>query len=499
MASRTREKLERLYKRSSSDGPSREEGLSPPSGPEPRPGLESLSRLEQALLGEETSAEALSVKERLERLVRVTTRERLERLAGREDSQAGPARPAVSLDEALSGSVVENEHGAFYRVDHELPLEHYHGKTSLSRLRLVSPSAISILARHAENLELDLERTVFLDTETTGISGGSGTCAFLVGLGYVEGDRFHVRQLFMRDYAEEAAMLTGLAELLGRFESLVTFNGKSFDVPLLESRFVLSRLRYSLSELPHFDLLHPARSLWKARLDRCRLVDLEYVLLDLERQDDVPGDMIPGLYFDYVRSREASRIFHVFSHNRYDILSLAALTIVACEMLEEEASPDHPLDDLSLGRLFERAAMSERSMRHYERVLESGIPGTARRRALRQLALHHKRRGQWDEAVTLWNVLSRDETLGAFEAIEALEELAMVREHREKDFGAALDCCQRAIERLDDDVQLSYRVRERYRAAFEHRRGRLRGKRSRRGRGVELAATDASWEEGPER
>ena len=118
---------------------------------------------------------------------------------------------------------------------------------------------------------------------------------------------------------------------------------------------------------------HPARSLWKARLDSCRLTDLEYVLLDFERDEDVPGELIPSLYFNYVRTRDASRVFRVFTHNRYDIVSLAALTVCASEMLDEDASPEHPIDDYSLGRLFEKAALPERSMRHYSPGVESGL------------------------------------------------------------------------------------------------------------------------------
>jgi tetratricopeptide (TPR) repeat protein len=277
----------------------------------------------------------------------------------------------------------------------------------------------------------------------------------------------------MRDYAEEEAMLHELASSLAVFDSLVTFNGKSFDVPLLESRYVLARLRFPLSEVPHFDLLHPARNLWKARLESCRLTELEYVLLGHEREDDVPGELIPSLYFDYVRTKDASRIHKVFSHNCHDILSLAALTIRASEMLDEGAETESPLDDYSLGRIFERAELSERSVQHYLRVIESGIGGTARRRSLRQLASHYKRRGEVEEALGLWKDLTVED---GPEAIQACEELAMVHEHRHKDFSKALEICDQALERIEHDYYLPLRFRERSLEAFQHRRRRLERK-----------------------
>ena len=445
---RTRDKLERQF-------------------PSPAP-RESLYRLEREMLGQVAEEDgALSVKERLERLVAATHQAGAER---RRQAQPVEVRRIVSLDEVLEGRRVENERGAFYQVEHRFPLDHWHGSVSLSRLKVVSPSAFSVLAKGDESLELDLTRAVFLDTETTGLSGGSGTAAFLIGLGYIQDESFVVRQLFMRDYPEEEAMLHELVTALGGFESLVTFNGKSFDLPLLESRLVLSRLRFALAELPHFDLLHPARSLWKARLESCRLTDLEYVLLDLERDEDVPGELIPSLYFDYLRTRDASRVFRVFTHNRYDIVSLAALTVRASEMLQEGVSPEHPIDDYSLGRLFERAALTERSILHYSRAVESGVSGKARRRSLRQLAQQLKRRQQWEECSSVWKELTLED---GPEAIEAIEELAKYLEHRQRDLAGALDHCRQAISRLEEDVRLPLAFRERWREAFRHRLRRL--------------------------
>ena len=233
---------------------------------------------------------------------------------------------------------------------------------------------------------------MFLDTETTGLAGGAGTAAFLIGVGWVEGERFHVRQYFMRDYHEEAALLHGLADELARFESLVTFNGKMFDVPLLDARFRLNRARFPLGDAPHLDLLHPARRLWKARLESCRLQSLEAALMGLRRHGDIPGEEIPQIYFDFVRRRDARKLARVFDHNRQDIVSLAALAVLACQWVEEGCAED-ARDVYSLARVLERARLYERSEAEYRRALDLDA-GPLRGKALLRLAWRAKRAGR---------------------------------------------------------------------------------------------------------
>ena len=166
----------------------------------------------------------------------------------------------------------------------------------------------------------------FLDTETTGLAGGTGTCAFLVGVGRITPEGFRVRQFFMRDYCEEASLLDALARHLAPFRVLITYNGRTFDQPLLETRYRLNRSRPPFGKLEHLDLLYGARRLWKLRYETCRLVDLENQVLGFERQGDVPGALIPYLYFEYLRTGRAARLLPVFHHNATDILTLACLT-----------------------------------------------------------------------------------------------------------------------------------------------------------------------------
>jgi len=417
------------------------------------PGLE---RLERELLGEPpplAAEELLPLKARLERLVAAATQ--------RERRRAPAPLP---LEELVDGMRVENERGEFFRVDSSVHLEVRHGDVPLSRFHAIAPETIPVLTAEPELAGFDLRRAVFLDTETTGLAGGVGTAAFLIGVGFVEGERFHVRQYFMRDYHEEGALLHGLASELARFERLVTFNGKMFDVPLLDARFRLNRGVFPLGKAPHLDLLHPARRLWKARLESCRLQSLEVELLGLRRHGDIPGEQIPHVYFDWVRRRDARLLARVFEHNRQDIVSLAALAVLACQWVEESRAED-PRDIFSLGRVLERGRLYERSEAEYRRALAQGGEAV-RGPALLRLGWRAKRAGDHARAAELW--------AAAGEAGEPMgwRELAMHHEHRSRDLGEALRAVERGTRLLE--AAESHDRRARHQAeAFERRRARL--------------------------
>ena len=397
-----------------------------------------LTRLEQDLLG--AVEDGLTLKQRLERLVSAASARSARSPLRRERLQP--------LEELVDGLKVQNERGEFFLIEEDIALESWHGDVSLSRFRTLSDATVHVLTADAELAAFDLREAVFLDTETTGLAGGVAlmlgaglVAAFLIGVGYVEGDRFRVRQYFMRDYHEEAALLHALAEDLARFSRIVTFNGKMFDLPLLEARYRLNRSRFPLSGAPHFDLLHPARRLWKARLDSCRLQSLEAQLIGLRRSDDIAGELIPQVYFDWVRRRDARALVKVFRHNRDDIVSLAALSILACQWVEEHRAED-PRDVLSLARVLERARLYERSDEQYRRAADQG-KGSLRNAALLGLAARSKRARDFAEAAGLW--------AAAAEAGEplAMHELAMHHEHRTRDLEAALRAVDLALDVLD--------------------------------------------------
>src|SRR5207244_151239 len=221
------------------------------------------------------------------------------------------------------GEVVDTGEGKLLVVRREFPLSHQHGRQTLSAMLEAPLDLLSAVARAERPVE-DARRLLFLDTETTGLAGGTGTYAFLVGAGWLEGEVFVVAQHFMRDLDEEPALLAALAPLIKRAGALVTFNGGGFDLPLLETRFVLARRRWP-AMLPHLDLLRPSRRVWTGCFDDCRLGTLERDVLGLSREEDVPGMLIPSLYFDWLRRRHAGPLARVFAHNRDAVLSLAAL------------------------------------------------------------------------------------------------------------------------------------------------------------------------------
>lgn len=244
-----------------------------------------------------------------------------------------PGAPAP-LESLVQGEVVETAHGAFFLRRAILPLDEYYGPCRLGDFLHVQPSAAAALARLPELRDATPESALFLDTETTGLSGGTGTYAFLVGLGsfrQVDGQAaFVIEQACMRSYTEERAMLDWLHLRLREHETLVTFNGRVFDAPLLETRFRMSRMRVNLEEWLHFDMLPPARRLWRPSVQSCALQSLERHILRVGREADIESFLIPAIYHQYVRDGDGRYLERVFNHNRADILATVALAIRAC-------------------------------------------------------------------------------------------------------------------------------------------------------------------------
>jgi uncharacterized protein len=422
-----------------------------------------LAALERRLLGE--TAAALPLRQRLERLVRVAIRDRAPRV------ETVPVRRPVPLEEVVPRArVIENARGRCVLVEEELPLDRYHGEVSLSRFRALDPQTLAVLAGEPTPeayASFATERTAFLDTETTGLAGGAGTAAFLVGVALVRGDALCLRQYVMRDYDEEPALLQAVAEDLREVSHLVTFNGRGFDVPLLEARYRLNRARAPLAAAVHLDLLPPVRRLWGERFESCRLQALEAELLGLRRTGDVPGEEIPRLYFDYLRSRNGRGLAPVLEHNRLDVVSLAALLAFCCGWIEEGRVQD-PRDHYGLARVFERAAVHERCEEHYREVARHGA-GELRLSSLRRLAARAKSARDHQAAQPLW-----EEAAGAGDW-RALRELAIHHEHRTRDLEAARMAVEEALRH--GDGRLSSRLRD----DLMHRRQRVLRKLSARG------------------
>jgi uncharacterized protein YprB with RNaseH-like and TPR domain len=363
-------------------------------------------------------------------------------------SPSSSCPPDATLGGALPLRQLGTGRGAVHLAEEWWPLDHRHGRLALGdALSLGGPS----LSRLEPSLSAsDLGGAAFVDVETTGLVGGTGTYVFLVGLGTFEpaprrgGDgAFRLRQFFLADLGGERAMLAAVAEALSGCRAVVSFNGRWFDLPLLETRLTLSRLPALHQGLPHLDLLYPARRLYRRRLPSCRLVSLEEALLGLEREDDIPGWAIPALYFDYLRRGEARPLRAVFRHNALDILSLVALLAHLGHTISEDPPAD-PDDCVALARWDESEGRLADAGRLYAAALDGGVDGEGRALALRRLARLCRRLGRWEDAERLWR--QEAENGGAPERrLEALIELAKLEEHRRRDYAAAEAVTRRAL------------------------------------------------------
>jgi uncharacterized protein YprB with RNaseH-like and TPR domain len=390
--------------------------------------------------------------------------------------EARPRRRGRSIEELLSGEVVDTDYGTFFLHREAYGADYRHGDHTLADLLAHSPQAPARLARDERLADVDFRRMAFVDTETTGLAGGTGTYAFLVGVGVFKGDHFTIHQFFMRDYHEEPAQLHALGELLDGLEAVVSFNGKSFDLPLLETRFIMARQPPRLSDAPHLDLLSMARRLWKYRLDSCALSSLETEVLGVRRtDDDVPGWLIPSLYVAYTRNGDASEIARVFYHNAQDILSLVTLAARQCDLVAMPlpAGGNVPGEDLyGVGRFFQEQGQLHKAEAAFGQAAETCKSSQVSESIMRDLAYLLKRQERRGEALPWWQRLV--ETSGA---VYACEELAKHYEWYDEDLAQAIAWAQQAVTLVEGWPPGP--KRHRTLASLDHRLVRLRRKQGR--------------------
>lgn len=379
-------------------------------------------------------------------------------------------RTDAGVRDLLEGAIVDLAGGDCFYRESRFPLTECHGLHSLSLVRGLSGHRMGIISKDVELSYADLSRAVFLDTETTGLGMGAGTYVFLIGAGFLDGDDFCVRQYFLSGPGHEASLLTALTAFLSVFPAIVTFNGKAFDWPLLESRFLRYRRRPPLDDPPHLDLIHPARRLWKRRLESCALSSLEREILAVRRTgEDVPGFEIPYRYFLYQRSGDGTALAGVFYHNLLDILSLAALAVHVDLVLSDPFAGllTSAVDFVSMGRVAERAEQPDVAAACFEEALRLGLDADARVECLSRLGGVQKRQRSWDAALQTWEQIVDE---GGEAALHALVEMAKYYEHVERDYGPALDAVRHAL--AIAGLQGSLDVEDGL-AELEHRLGRL--------------------------
>jgi uncharacterized protein YprB with RNaseH-like and TPR domain len=404
------------------------------------------------------------------------------RIARIDRKWAGPAperpraqpdlRPArYFVEELMSGEVVRTACGEHFETEKLFERHRRHGSMDISNLFELPPDLLDSLSEGAI-ASSHPSRWAFLDTETTGLAGGTGTYAFLVGVGNIEPAGFRLRQFFMRDYGEEASLLRRLSEHLARFDVLITYNGKTYDQPLLETRFRMARARHPFDRMEHLDLLFGARRLWKLRLESCRLVELENQILGVERQGDLPGEMIPYYYFEYLRTQQAFRLVPIFHHNAIDILSLACLTAIVPFAFRspEETAFRHGADVIGLARWVRQAGRREQALRLLRRAVDLGLPDDLLFRTLWDIGTMEKRLGRADAALAVFTDLAASRN--GYRA-RALAELAKHYEHGERNYAMALEMTRNAL-KLEDTPDLRKRERRLAERVARPRARRLR-------------------------
>jgi len=380
-----------------------------------------------------------------------------------------------TIDSVVAGSFLSTPRGEAFVAEQIFEKDYLHGK--VSHLSSFPLSLISEWANDPRISNLPISKFAFLDTETSGMAGGTGTYAFLIGAARFVDGKFVLQQFFLRDPSEEPAMLEALIHFLAPCEALVTFNGKSFDAPLLVTRYSLHGIPVPFKNYAHLDLLPLARRLWRDRLSSRALKYLEEHVLGFTRtSEEVPGYEIPWLYFDYLRTGDARPLAGVFYHNAMDVVAMAALLGHVSELLADpyNGRVEHGLDFIALGKLFEDLGHWDEAARLFERGLElapstgsgQGLEEADFGVAVKRLSILQKKRGNMEQALRLWEAASQKGH------IYAQIELAKYYEHKLRDVKASIKWA-RSARREVEQADLPAYIRKHWLNEIDHRLTRL--------------------------
>jgi uncharacterized protein len=379
-------------------------------------------------------------------------------------------RDPEGLAHILGGTAKTNQYGDYLSVRCWCAQPPRYSPDSRA-LKLLQPDGPDDIA--------DPDEWLFLDTETTGLAGGSGTYAFLVGVAWWDGGGLEIEQFLMREYSEERSLLLALRERIAEHPVVVTFNGKSFDWPLLETRYRMSRKISMPTPRAHLDFLHPARNLWRLRLGSVRLSELERHVLGWDRGADLLSGLIPQIYFDYLRGGPPERLVPVLNHNQMDLRGLAALSSRILSLLSDaENLGQDGLELFGVSRICEKRREHTRARKLYEKSIASALPSETDRAARRSLARLAKQEGDFELACELW----KDALGNSRHGYEAYEQLAIYYERNARDPERARQVVRQALDELRRAIQVADIAPGPYReikARFDHRMERLERKSKR--------------------
>jgi uncharacterized protein YprB with RNaseH-like and TPR domain len=369
------------------------------------------------------TADGLTTKEKLEKLVRQNLQRKGLPMAER------AATPMVAARDP------------FLVKDFYYSLDGRYGKVRLGEWRDLQPETLAIISGSDAFAALDAQKVLFFDSETTGLAGGTGTIPFMLGFGFFSEQVFQVKIFLLQDLDKEGEFLAAVDDFLraGNFSATVTFNGKAFDFPLLETRYILQRRRFPLLPLPHLDFLFPARTIWKNTFDSRKLGYLGEMLLGLSRSDDIEASSIPALYFNFLRNQDFSVIEPIIEHNAMDLVGLAALVLLGARYLADYSLTADEGEILGLGLLCERAGLLEKAEAFYRIAKDVGGRAAVGERAVRRLSILLKKKKLYIEALKLWEILSAGNDLQAY------REISVHYEHRERNYFQAVEIVEKAL------------------------------------------------------
>ena len=375
-------------------------------------------------------------------------------------------------EDAFDYEIINNNDGSYLKAVNKYEKDYQHGLYKVKKLseKINQNILFTIANNKTDNLDDDLiDNFLFIDTETTGLMGGTGTVSFLVGVGYFNNNNFFIEQYLMRDYDEEAAMLNDLKKLMEKHNIVISFNGKSFDLPLIKTRLILNRLERPKYDF-HLDLLHSARRIWSF-LDSCSLKSLEQNILDFNRIDDVPGHLIPGIYFEFLEKKDFKLLAPILEHNIYDILSLVTLFTHLKEVYLKNVQNLNPHELFHLGRIKEKDKNYQECISYLEESIENSEESTLKYKALKKLSWQYKRINRYEAAAEIWQKMIDNNKEGIFPYVE----MAKYLEHQKKEYKIALTYTQEAINLINKKRSITHNY-EQKRDKLKHRAERLEKK-----------------------
>lgn len=424
-------------------------------------------KLEQLKKERETRSKSQKIKktwEQLEKEADISLKEKLDRLITLTRDEKPKHETSVPFEP------LHREPLQFF--ENPFSLNTKYGKIHLSKGLEIKGDILTCLSKDETFNHLDLSTALFVDLETTGLSGGTGVIPFLIGLGYYRDDKFWVVQYFLGELAEEERMLQELDQFFTdmNFQSIVTYNGKGFDIPLLETRFILHRQPFRLGSLPHLDFLYSARSLWRHKHENCQLHHLSRQVVEADRSEDIPSAEIPWRYFQYLQTGNFDLMESVLYHNQEDILSLLGVVIAGsfiCAEGKEEDLAD-AMDLYGAGKIMEKVGKVEKSMHFYERALSGDLSDEVTQMAKRKVSHYLKKNNKWKDALTYWKEIASSPWISSAQ-LYSLRELAMYFEHKKKDN-------EEAKKQAEEGFVLSRGVSTYYENDFSYRLERLKRK-----------------------